>query len=297
MKYSTNKTFTGRTAHGFTLIELLVVIAIIAILAAMILPALAAAKAKAKRTTCLNNLHQAEVGCALYSNDFGDWYPIEAVGGANNYPSKVNYMGGIHYTRYFSSSPNPNQHIPPGYQPFGNQAGGPNNNQNLGYLYGGGFIANPAVFYCPSFSDAPATAPNAALSIETYSNPTFISSDGGAIVRCTYMFNPRMVDGQGLQGTPNTLRKYQKVTDAKVRDVLCVDYMANPNASGGVPFDLQHWSHWPSKGLMVLWTDGSASYSLSHKGFVDATTSLTSVEDATSYKDYDIVFDDFLYNE
>jgi prepilin-type N-terminal cleavage/methylation domain-containing protein len=60
---------------AFTLIELLVVIAIIGILAALIFPALAGAKERARRAACLNNLKQFGVALTLYGGDFNDYVP------------------------------------------------------------------------------------------------------------------------------------------------------------------------------------------------------------------------------
>ena len=64
-----------RARHGFTLTELLVVIAIIAVLAALLLPALAGAKARALRAQCMSNERQLALAGQLYTDDHADQLP------------------------------------------------------------------------------------------------------------------------------------------------------------------------------------------------------------------------------
>jgi len=116
---------------GFTLIELLVVIAVLAILAALLLPALARAKARAQAIVCLNNLKQLQLAWSLYVEDNNNWLvPNNPVLFPSQTGARTWALGDIRY---------------------GNPDG-----TNIDYIIGeregslGPYVKNPKMFKCPA---------------------------------------------------------------------------------------------------------------------------------------------------
>lgn len=87
---------------GFTLIELLIVIAIIAILAAMLMPVLAAARARAESAACINNLKQMATANIMYSSDYGVF--VQPATANTSYGDQSEWMGTLF--DYFVKSTN-----------------------------------------------------------------------------------------------------------------------------------------------------------------------------------------------
>jgi prepilin-type N-terminal cleavage/methylation domain-containing protein len=230
-------------SKAFTLIELLVVIAIIAILAAMLLPALAAAKQRSYLASCLSNMKQISVGAVIYAGDYNDWLPPSVGIGSQ---TQFNTVAQEEYCTFIWQGPQGAGQLSPSTPVVSTTTIW----ENIGWIYSLNAAGSGGIFFCPAYN---------AKQVSTYSAGQYQplltpkSYTGYANIASSYVWNPWSNPGN------NSLRIYQKSSDFKQGvSVLAMEHLVNTNSTAAnMTLNPGTVAHDRLKDEVVLYSDNS----------------------------------------